>query len=62
MDVDTQEFASRLVGQHGLDTAIEMATEAIARCNQRNDLYRLSVWREIRRNLRARKAEREQAN
>lgn len=54
MDVDTQEIASRLAGEHGVDGAIDLVTEAIAQCHDERDFYRLSIWREVRRDLRSR--------
>lgn len=55
MKVDPQELASRLAGEHGIDGAIALATDAIVQCHSERDFYLLSIWREVRRNLRTSK-------
>lgn len=52
---DPAKIASQLVQEHGVDQAIEVATAEIVASNRTGDFYALSVWREVRRLLRARR-------
>lgn len=52
---DPAEIASQLVQEHGLDEAIEAATEEIQASQRIGDFYALSVWREVRRHLQSRR-------
>ncbi|MDX9862247.1 MAG: hypothetical protein RBS99_15165 [Rhodospirillales bacterium] len=52
---DPAAIATQLVQEHGLDEAIETATEGILNSQQAGDFYALSVWREVRRHLRLRR-------
>lgn len=51
---DPAEIAAQLVQEHGLEEAIDMATEGILSSQQTDDFYALSIWREVRRHLRSR--------
>ena len=51
---DPQEIADHLVEEHGIDLALERATEGITTAQEQGDNYGLSVWREVRRILRER--------
>lgn len=57
MRYDPAKIASELIQENGLDQAIEIATEGIVTAQSRGDFYALSIWREIRRLLRARRPE-----
>ena len=50
---DPEEIAERLIQQHGLDRATAIALEESIKIQAEQDLYALSVWREIKRVLRA---------
>jgi hydroxymethylpyrimidine/phosphomethylpyrimidine kinase len=52
---DPAAIAAQLVQEHGLDEAIETATEGIHASQQAGDFYALSVWREVRRHLQSRR-------
>jgi hypothetical protein len=52
---DPAEIVSELIQEHGLDRAIEIATEGIISSQRSGDFYALSIWREVRRLLRARR-------
>ena len=52
---DPAAIATQLVQEHGLDEAIEAATEGILYSQQAGDFYALSVWREVRRHLHTRR-------
>lgn len=52
---DPARIASELIQESGVDRAIEIATEAISAAHRSGDFYALSVWREVRRLLRARR-------
>ena len=54
---DPVRIASELIQENGLDRAIEIATEGIIASQRRGDFYALSIWREVRRLLRARRPE-----
>ena len=51
---DPHNIAEHLVQEHGIDLALERATEGIAEAQEQGDNYGLSVWREVRRILRER--------
>ncbi len=48
------DIAEYLVQEHGIELALERATEGITTANERGDNYVLSIWREVRRILRER--------
>lgn len=45
------QIADQLIGQHGIDGAVEAVREGVAAAKANGDNYRLSVWREVRRVL-----------
>ncbi len=51
---DPQVIAERLVQEHGLERALDRATEGTTAAQERGDNYGLSVWREVKRILRER--------
>ena len=51
---DPNDIAEHLVREHGVELALERATEGIAEAKEKGDNYGLSVWREVRRILRER--------
>jgi hypothetical protein len=54
---DPEQIADRLIQQHGLDRAVEIALEQTIRVQADQDLYALSIWREIKRALRVKALE-----
>lgn len=46
------EMATSLVRENGLDRARQIAVEGTTSANEQGNLYRLSVWREVKRILR----------
>jgi len=54
MKDDPQEIADHLITDRGLDGAVKVAVEGTAIANDVEDLYRLSVWRDVRRILKER--------
>ena len=48
---DPFEIANHLIQEHGLERALEQATEGTTAAQQQGDNYRLSVWREVKRIL-----------
>ena len=48
---DPVETAISLVREHGLDRARQIAVEGTTSANEQGNLYRLSVWREVKRIL-----------
>jgi hypothetical protein len=54
MPYDPHDIADYLIKEHGLERALEQATEGIATAHERGDNYGLSIWREVRRVLRER--------
>ena len=42
------EMAQSLVWENGLDRARQIALEGTTAANERGNLYRLSVWREVK--------------
>ena len=57
MTNDPRSIAGRLIAEHGLDGAISKALEEILVAQDAGDNYALSVWRDVKRLLRERKAE-----
>jgi hypothetical protein len=45
---DPIAIAEHLIQEHGLDRAVEKATEGISASQRDGDNYQLSVWREIK--------------
>ncbi len=56
MSDEAREIASRMIQEHGVDGAINEATEEILAAHRDGDFLALSVWREVRRALRERKS------
>jgi hypothetical protein len=54
MHDDPHSISEHLVQEHGIDGAVERATEGISAAHERGDNYGLSVWRDVRRILRER--------
>jgi hypothetical protein len=48
-NVDPQSVATALIEEYGFDTAAAYAVDRIAELHDQQDLYGLSVWREIRK-------------
>ncbi len=42
------DMARSVVGEHGLDRARQTAVEGTTSANEQGNLYRLSVWREVK--------------
>ena len=55
MNDDPSQIADHLIGQHGVDGALEMVREGIATAHANGDRYRLSVWRDVKRILQDRR-------
>ena len=53
MKDDPSQIAGHLVEEHGVDGALEKVRDGIELAHDIGDNYRLSVWREVRRVLRA---------
>jgi len=49
------QIVDDLIGQHGVDGALGAVREGIEAAKENGDNYRLSVWREVRRVLQAKK-------
>jgi hypothetical protein len=49
---DPKQIADFLIRDNGLDRARQIAMEGTTTANEKGDLYRLSVWREVKRILR----------
>jgi hypothetical protein len=49
---DPKQIADFLIRDNGLDRARQNAVEGTTTANEKGDLYRLSVWREVKRILR----------
>jgi hypothetical protein len=47
MNDNPSQIADHLIGQHGVDGALEAVREGIAAAKAKGDNYRLSVWREV---------------
>ncbi|MDA0306272.1 MAG: hypothetical protein O3B76_08285 [Proteobacteria bacterium] len=43
------EMAQKLIKKHGLDGAIQVLSDDIAKAHRDEDLYKLSICREVRR-------------
>ena len=54
MREDPHDIAEYLVQEHGIDLALERATDEIITAHEKGDNYVLSVWREVSRILRER--------
>jgi hypothetical protein len=44
---DPHDIAEHLVQEHGIELALEWATEGITTANERGDNYGLSIWRKM---------------
>ena len=54
MNDDPHEISKHLIAQHGTpDAALAAAAEGAVEAQKKKDLYRLSVWRDVKRVLRA---------
>jgi hypothetical protein len=51
MTDNPQETAEHLITKHGLDGAKHAVMDRIAEANEQGEMYRLSVWRDVRRIL-----------
>jgi len=49
MKDDSQEIAEHLIAEHGLDGAMEAVINGITEAHEEGYMYRLSVWRDVRR-------------
>ena len=49
---DPSDIAKYIIEDSGIDSAIQMADDGIARAHQDGDNYVLSVWREVKTILR----------
>ena len=49
---DPQAIAEYLVQEHGLERALDRATEGTTAAQEQGDNYGLSVWRDVKRLLR----------
>ncbi len=45
---DPKEIADYLIQEHGIEKAIEIAKDGVAKANASTDYYSLSIWREVR--------------
>jgi hypothetical protein len=52
---DPAEIADFLIQEHGIVKAIEEASQEAVATQNRGDYYDLSIWREVRQNLRDRR-------
>ena len=57
MTNDPRSIVDSLIAEHGLDGAIQVAMQGTATAHDAGDNYALSVWRDVKRLLRERKAE-----
>jgi hypothetical protein len=48
-EIDIHRTAQALIEEHGLQGAANHVRERISQLYEQNDLYELSVWREIRK-------------
>ena len=53
MNDNPNQIVDHLIGQYGVDGALETVREGIAAAKAKGDNYRLSVWREVRQVLQA---------
>ena len=51
MTDNPQETADHLIAEHGLNGAMEAVMNGITEAHEENDMYRLSIWRDVRRVL-----------
>ena len=51
---DPSAIAEQLVQEHGLEGALDRATEGTTAAQEQGDNYGLSVWRDVKRLLRER--------
>ncbi len=51
---DPTAIAEQLVQEHGLERALDRATEGTAAAQDQGDNYALSVWRDVKKLLRER--------
>jgi hypothetical protein len=54
MSNDLNDIVKFLVQEHGIEFALERASEGVIAAQDQGDNYGLSVWREVRRMLRER--------
>jgi len=45
---DPEAIAEHLIQEHGLDSALEQATDGTSAAQRDGDNYQLSVWREVK--------------
>ncbi|MBT3558126.1 MAG: hypothetical protein HN644_01230 [Rhodospirillales bacterium] len=57
MKDDPKEIAEHLIAEHGLDGVMDVVMSGITEAHGQGDMYRLSVWRDVRRVLEAMAAE-----
>ena len=48
---DPNQIANFLIEEEGLERAIEIAFDGVARANEQREYFVLSVWREVKHNL-----------
>jgi hypothetical protein len=48
-DVDPRQAATALIEEHGFEAAASYAVDRIVELHDQGDLYKLSVWREVRK-------------
>ena len=53
MQHDTSKITATFIAQHGVHGALDAVRDEIADAHARQDLYRLSLLREVRRTLQA---------
>jgi len=51
MMTNPNEIAELLIEEEGLERAIEIAFDGVARANEERAYFALSVWREVKHNL-----------
>jgi len=51
MKDDPKEIAEHLIQEHGLQGALNAVTGGISEAHRQDDLYGLSVWRDVRKIL-----------
>jgi hypothetical protein len=51
MKDDPKEITEHLIAELGLDGAMEAVMSGITEAHEQDDMYRLSVWRDVRRIL-----------
>ena len=50
-DKEPNKIAAYLIQAHGLGVAMEVVRKGIDKAHDENELYRLSVWREVKQIL-----------